>query len=69
MPTSNDPTNPEFYVGTRVLPAQPYDQNNRVGMVLMGAIVDPVTHEITGYLPIKCINNNDGTCSITAHTV
>jgi hypothetical protein len=55
---------PSDYVGKRVLPAQPYDENSKVATVLMGAIVDPVTKEITGYLPIKCVNNGDGTCSI-----
>jgi len=56
---------PSDYVGKRALPAQPYDGNSKVATVLMGAIVDPATKEIIGYLPIKCTDNGDGTASIS----
>lgn len=59
---------PSDYVGKRVLLAQPYDENSKVAPVLMGAIVNPVTKEITGYLPLKCIDNGDGTATIVTTT-
>ena len=59
---------PEDYKGKRALPAMPYDENSKHPAVLMGAIVDPVTREITGYLPLKVVNNGDGTCTLVTTT-
>jgi len=58
---------PTDYVGKRALLAQPWDENSKVAPVLMGAIVDPATKGILGYLPVKCYDNGDGTCSLSVY--
>lgn len=60
--------NPTANVGKLNLPAFPADQNAARPAVLVGAIVDPVTMEVTGYLPLKVVNNNDGTCTLVTTT-
>jgi len=56
--------NPADNVGKKNLPAFSYDQNAKMPAILMGAIVDPTTKEVVGYLPIKVEDNGDGTCTV-----
>jgi hypothetical protein len=49
---------------SKKVPAFPYDENGKPACVPMVAIVDPVTHEIKGYLPVATVDNGDGTASI-----
>ena len=60
--------NPVANVGKRNLPAFPYDQNNVRPAVLFGAIVDVVTKEVRGYLPLKVTDNGDGTATLNVTT-
>ena len=55
-------TDPEENVGNQSILAIPYDENNHRPAVLYGAIVE--NGEIVGFLPVRCTDNGDGTCSI-----
>lgn len=44
------------------LPNFPVDEAGKYAPVLYGAIVD-ASGNITKYLPIKCTDNGDGTCT------
>jgi len=57
------PTDPKDYIGKQIK-AIPYDENSKGSYVLMLAIVDSITHDIKGYLPIQAIDNGDGTATI-----
>jgi len=48
------------------LPAAPYDDNSKPFPVLFGAVVEDGV--ITKFLPIKCKDNGDGTCSLIVDT-
>ncbi len=52
----------EYNVGRDVFPAFPYEKNAHRPAVLVGAIVDPVTNEVVGYLPLAVADQGDGTC-------
>jgi len=60
--------NPVANVGKQNLPTFPRDQDNFRPAVLFGAIVDTVTKEIKGYLPLKVIDNGDGTATLKVKT-
>lgn len=47
--------------GERLPNGIPYDENNRPVAMLFGAIVE--NGRIVKYLPIRCKDNGDGTCS------
>jgi len=57
------PTDPKDYVGKQIK-AQPYDENKKPAPCLMVPIVDPVTHEIKGYLPAAGADAGDGTAKL-----
>lgn len=61
------PTNPRDYRG-KVVAAQPYDQNRKPVAALFVPLVDPITTEITGYLPLKALDNGDGTATLKVDT-
>ena len=56
--------NPTANVGQNNLPAIPCDKNNYRAAVLIGAVVDDTTKEVTGFLPLKVVNNGDGTATL-----
>ena len=54
----------QFDVGTNFgesMPGMPIDANHRPPAVLMGAIVEDGA--IVKYLPIRCKDNGDGSCT------
>lgn len=57
------PIDPKAYKGKRIAPL-PYDENNKPIPALFVPIVDPLTSEIAGYLPLKAIDNGDGTATL-----
>jgi len=59
---------PTENVGRSVLPAFPRSSNAEAPAVLVGAIVNTVTGEVTGYLPLKVEDNGDGTCTLVTKT-
>jgi hypothetical protein len=59
---------PTANVGQLNLPAFPADQNAKVPAVLVGAIVNAITGEVIGYLPLKCVDNGDGTATLVTTT-
>lgn len=59
---------PADNVGKRNLPAFPRTQNAEEPAVLFGAIVDPATKEVIGYLPLAVVDNGDGTCTLKTTT-
>ena len=61
-------TNPTENRGKLNMPAFPADHNGRAPAVLVGAIVNTATGEITGYLPLKVVDNGDGTCTLVTTT-
>ena len=65
---ARDPKNPVDNVGQSNMPAFPRSANADTPAVLVGAIVDPITGAITGYLPLKVVNNGDGTCTLVTTT-
>jgi hypothetical protein len=58
---------PQYYQGKRIL-QHPYGENQTPIPPLFGAITDPGTGLIVGYLPIKALDNGDGTATIKVDT-
>ena len=61
------PIDPKAYKGKRIAPL-PYDENNKPIPALFVPVVDPLTSEIAGYLPLKAIDNGDGTATLKVDT-
>lgn len=61
------PIDPKAYKGRRIAPL-PYDENNKPIPALFVPIVDPLTGEIAGYLPLRATDNGDGTATLKVDT-
>ncbi len=61
------PIDPKAYKGRRIAPL-PYDENNKPIPALFVPIVDPLTSEIAGYLPLKATDKGDGTATLKVDT-
>jgi len=61
------PIDPKAYKGRRIAPL-PYDENNKPIPALFVPIVDPLTSEIAGYLPLRATDNGNGTATLKVDT-
>ena len=61
------PIDPRAYKGKRIAPL-PYDENSKPIPALFIPIVDLLTSEITGYLPLNAADQGDGTATLRVET-